>query len=151
MNLIDVNVLVYAFRKDAERHEEYRSWLLDLMNGESAFAVCDQVLSSVIRVTTHPRIFIEPSTLKEAIGFADSVRQQPTCRLVHPADNHWTLFTRLLEVSRAKANLVTDAWYAALAIESGCVWVTTDRDFSRFPGLKWQHPLDHTDTIQNPA
>lgn len=151
MNLLDVNIFVYAFRKDAERHREYRSWLLDLMNGESAFAVSDQVLSSVVRVTTHPRVFKEPSSLKEAIGFTDSVRQHPNCRVVYPSEGHWSLFTRLCQASNAKANLVTDAWFAALAIQSGCIWITTDRDFSRFPGLKWQHPLDHTDTIQNPS
>ena len=31
---------------------------------------------------------------------------------------------------------------AAPAIESGSEWITTDRDYSRFPGLKWRHPLD---------
>jgi predicted nucleic acid-binding protein len=36
---------------------------------------------------------------------------------------------------------VSDAYLAALAIEHGCEWITTDRDFSRFPGLKWRHPL----------
>ena len=151
MNLLDVNVLVYSFRKDAERHEGYRSWLLDLLNGDAAFAISEQVLSSVIRITTHPKIFKEPSGLKEAIGFTEAVRQHPNCRLVRPTDNHWSLFTRLCEAANAKANLVTDAWLAALAIESGSIWITTDRDFSRFPGLKWQHPLDHPDAIQNPA
>ncbi|MDQ3400856.1 MAG: PIN domain-containing protein [Chloroflexota bacterium] len=40
-----------------------------------------------------------------------------------------------------KGNLVADAYLAALAIESGAEWITTDRDFSRFPGLRWRHPL----------
>lgn len=35
---------------------------------------------------------------------------------------------------------VTDAWFAALAIEHGCEWITMDRDFARFPGLKWSVP-----------
>ncbi|MCY3786131.1 MAG: PIN domain-containing protein, partial [bacterium] len=42
---------------------------------------------------------------------------------------------------QSKGNLVQDAYLAALAIESGSEWITTDRDFSRFPGLRWRHPL----------
>lgn len=41
----------------------------------------------------------------------------------------------------AKGHLVADAYHAALVIESGSEWITTDRDFSRFPGLRWRHPL----------
>ena len=41
-----------------------------------------------------------------------------------------------------QGNLVPDAYLAALAIESGSAWVTTDRVYSRFPGLTWRHPLD---------
>jgi hypothetical protein len=37
--------------------------------------------------------------------------------------------------------MVTDAYFAALALESGCEWVTTDRDYARFAGLAWRHPL----------
>jgi predicted nucleic acid-binding protein len=40
-----------------------------------------------------------------------------------------------------KGNLVPDAYLAALAIESGAEWNTPDRDYSRFPGLRWRHPL----------
>lgn len=150
MNLLDVNVLVYAFRRDTERHDDYRSWLLDLLRRDSAFAVSEQVLSSVIRLSTHPRVFKQPSKLEESIAFTESIRSHPHCRIVRPGDNHWPLFVRLCESTNARANLVTDAWFAALAIESGSVWVTTDRDYSRFPGLKWQHPLDHRGAVENP-
>lgn len=151
MNLLDVNVLVYAFRRDAERHENFRSWLLDLIQGDSAFAVSEQVLSGVIRITTHPRVFKQPSRLKEAVGFVESLRRHPNCRAIRPSESHWPIFIRLCEATNAKANLVTDAWFAALALESGCTWITTDRDYARFPGLKWRHPLDHGDVVENPA
>jgi predicted nucleic acid-binding protein len=39
-----------------------------------------------------------------------------------------------------RGNLVPDAYLAAMAIESGCEWVTTDRDFSRFEGLRTRNP-----------
>ena len=35
-----------------------------------------------------------------------------------------------------------DTFYkvAALVIESGCEWITLDRDFDRFEELRWQRP-----------
>jgi hypothetical protein len=151
VNLIDVNVLVYAFRRDASRHEQFRAWLLSLMKGESAFGVSEQVLSSVVRLTTHPKVFKEPNTRSEVWEFVSAVREHPNARVIRAGEKHWSIFGRLCEDSNAKANLVTDAWFAALAIESGCIWITTDRDYSRFPGLKWRHPLDHTEIVENPG
>ena len=150
MNLMDVNVLVYVFRRDSERHQDYRTWFNELLNGDAAFAVSEQVLSSVVRLTTHPRVFREPSSLSEVTKYADSILEQPNCRVVRPGAKHWGIFKRLCTEANAKANLVTDAWFAALAIESGCIWVTTDRDYARFPGLRWRKPLDGSDIVENP-
>ncbi|MGH3919087.1 MAG: type II toxin-antitoxin system VapC family toxin [Pseudonocardiaceae bacterium] len=141
MLLPDVNVLVYAFRPDAADHQQYRAWLDGTVNGDSSYACSDLVLSSFVRVVTHPRIFREPSRLAETLTFARAVRNQPVCRPVSPGGQHWSIFTRLCQQAGAKGNLVPDAFLAALAIESGCEWVTTDRDFARFPGLRWRHPL----------
>lgn len=151
MKLLDVNVLVYAFRKDAERHAEYHRWLRAVSETEPAFGLSEQVLSAVIRVTTHPKIFREPSRLDDVLAFADSLLAQPACRIVRPSSGHWALFSKLCRQSRAKGNLITDAWFAALAMESGCTWITTDGDFARFPALCWRHPLDHDTDITNPA
>ena len=74
MNLIDVNVLIYAFRKDTEKHLEFRSWMLQIINGDSAFGLTEQVLASVIRITTHPRVFKEPSRFEEAVSFVELLR-----------------------------------------------------------------------------
>ncbi len=151
MILFDVNVLVYAFREDAERHGEYRGWLLDAINGGAAYGVSEEVLAGVVRVTTHPKIFRRPSRIEEALGFAEKLLTHPSCRIVRPSPGHWSLFAALCRRSQAKGNLATDAWFAALAVESGCTWVTTDRDFARFPALRWRHPLDHDRDVTNPA
>ena len=58
-----------------------------------------------------------------------------------PAARHWAIYEQLCVAAGAKGNLVSDAFIAALAIESGCELITTDRDFARFPGLRWRHPL----------
>ena len=150
MNLPDVNILVYAFRRDSDRHEEFRAWLLEMSQGDAAFGLSDQVLSAVIRLTTHPRIFKKPNLLEEAEEFTDALRRHSSCRIIRPSQRHWPLFLKMCRQASARGNLVTDAWYAALAIESGCTWITTDRDYARFPGLRWKHPLDHAAVIENP-
>jgi len=61
--------------------------------------------------------------------------------LIQPGERHWEIFTRLCSDARTKGNLVADAFLAALAIESECEWITTDRDYARFPGLQWRHPF----------
>jgi uncharacterized protein len=141
MILTDVNVLVYAHRADAPGHPAYREWLEALINGDPAYGFSELVLSGFLRVVTHPHVFNPPSDLDSAFTFAQAIRSQPNAVPISPGPRHWDIFKRLCEGSGVKGNLVPDAYLAALAIESGCEWITTDRDYSRFPGLKWRHPL----------
>ena len=140
MILPDVNVLVHAFRADASDHATCRAWLAAVVNGDSRYGMSPQVLSGLARVTTHPRVFKEPSGIDEVLAFGETLLAQPQCVIVQPGEGHWEIFTRLCRQADARGNLVPDAWFAAIAIEAGCDWVTLDRDYSRFPGLKWQLP-----------
>jgi len=141
MMLTDVNVLVYAHRTDAPDHAAYRKWLEDLINSDQAYGFSNLVLSGFLRVVTHPRVFSPPSDLASAFAFTQGFRSQPNAVQVTPGPRHWDIFKSLSEAANVKGNLVPDAYLAALAIESGSEWITTDRDYSRFPGLKWRHPL----------
>lgn len=140
MILPDVNVLVHAFRSDSSDHALCRRWLNEVINGEARYAVSLQILSGIIRITTHPRVFVQPSQLHEVLTFCETVIDQPHCVLLQPGAQHWQIFTRLIREADARGNLVSDAWYAALAIESGCEWITLDRDYARFKGLRWRVP-----------
>lgn len=142
MLLPDVNVLVYAHREDAHDHALYREWLESIINGDEAYGLADLVLSGFMRVVTHPRVFNPPSSVDDALAFAAVLRERPNCVPIAPAARHWNLFTSLCRRAGARGNLVPDAYLAALAIESGSEWITTDRGFARFPGLRWRHPLD---------
>ncbi len=141
MILPDINVLVYAHREDAGDHLAYRAWLQAVVDADPAYGLSELALSGFLRVVTHPRIFNPPSPLEEALAFIAGIRQQPNCTIIAPGVRHWGIFAGLCERVGAKGNLIPDAYFAALAIESGSVWITTDRDYSRFPGLKWRHPL----------
>jgi len=139
--LPDVNVLLYAFRTDSPGHDEYRDWLQSVVDGQMAYGISPQVLAGVIRVATHPRVFKRPSRLADALEFASVLLQQPHCQIIQPGPRHWDIFTDLCTHANATGNLTQDAWYAALAIEAGCEWITTDRDFARFKGLRWRVPI----------
>lgn len=139
--LVDVNVLVYAHRTESPEHDAYRTWLEDTVRHAAAYGLADLVLSGFIRVVTNPRVFDRPTPVERAIQEAAQLRAPSNCRRVAPGRRHWQIFTQLCESVGARGNLVADAYLAALAIESGSEWITTDRDFSRFPGLRWRHPL----------
>lgn len=141
MILFDVNVLVYAHREDAPGHHDYRRWLENAIGSKSVYGVSDMVLSGFVRIVTHPRIFSPPSPMSSALQFAETIRSQPNAVRMMPGPRHWEIFADLCRAAGIRGNLVADAYHAALAIESGSEWITTDGDFSRFPGLHWRHPL----------
>lgn len=142
MLLVDVNVLVYAHRADTPRHVEYRRWLEKLMTSPEAYGVSPLVLSGFLRIVTHRQVFNPPTPLETALAFASEVRARSNCVEVRPGPRHWDIFTHLCRSAKVKGNLVPDAYFAALAIESGSEWITTDRDYTRFSGLRWRHPLE---------
>ena len=141
MILVDVNVLVYAHREDAVDHERFRTWLERATGSDAAYGMSELVLSGFLRVVTHPRVFADPTPPVRALAFCAALRGRGNCVTVRPGASHWRIFDRLVRDADAKGSLVPDAYLAALAIEHGCEWVTTDRDFARFDGLRWSHPL----------
>lgn len=141
MILVDVNVLVYAHREDATDHERHKAWLIAALASDEPVGVADVVLNGFLHVVTHPKVFTPPTPIATAIAFADAVRNQPNAVRVAPGERHWDVFTRMCREANVKGNLVPDAYLAAIAVENGCELITTDRDFSRFAGLRWRHPL----------
>jgi uncharacterized protein len=140
MMLPDVNVLIYAFRTDVPQHAVCRTWLDSVAENDARFGVSPLALGAVVRITTNPRSYRTPSTLDEVFGFCEDLLGQPHCQIVEPGERHWNIFKRLCTETDTRGSRVTDAWFAALAIEWGCEWITLDRDYARFPGLKWQVP-----------
>lgn len=125
-----------------DRHAAYRDWLTGVVDAPGAYGVSDQVASSFLRIVTNPRIFECPSTTKKALEFVTALRDRPNAVNVAPGSRHWSIFHELCEGPDVRGDVVPDAWLAALAIEAGCEWITTDRGFERFPELSWRHPLE---------
>lgn len=138
----DINVLVSAHNTADPRHEGFRDWLQSTMSGPTPVALATVVLSGFVRVITHPRVLSSPLAPDRAISIASRLREAPAAVPLEPGPRHWPLFEDLCRRTEARANTVPDAYLAALAIEHGCEWITADRGFARFLGLRWRHPLD---------
>jgi uncharacterized protein len=141
MLMPDVNVLVYAHRRDEAWHEPYADWLKQMVDGPEPFALSVLVAVGFLRIVTNPRIYPDPTPLGVALTVVEALAAHPRCRVVAPGDGHLEAVVRLCRAADAAGKLVADAQHSALAIAEGCTWVSRDRDFARFEqhGFRWQH------------
>jgi len=139
--LVDANLLLYAEDSLSEHHQAAKAWWDAQLSGAESVGLCWHVLVAFIRIGTNPRLFARPLTFQEAAAQVQSWFDQPCVRIVGPTEKHWDLFQQMLRAGKATGNLVSDAHLAALAAEHDCTLYSTDRDFSRFSGLKWKNPI----------
>jgi len=141
MLLPDVNVLVYAHRGDAPEHERYAAWLTTLATASEPFALSELVCSAFVRIVTNRKVWKTPTSVDQALAFIEALRTRANARTLCHGPESWQIFAQLCVAAQARGKLVADAYHAALAIEHGCEFITADADFSRFPDLRWRHPL----------
>jgi uncharacterized protein len=136
----DVNLLIYAYDdKSSDFLASRRWWELALTSQQVGVPV--HSILGFIRLTTHPNIPGERFTVAEAHAIVDSWLSRPNVTVLSPGPSHWTIFQRLSVEANARGTLSSDAHLAALAIEYDATLFSKDRDFARFPGLRWINPL----------
>jgi hypothetical protein len=140
--LPDVNLTIYAYNSDAPLHEAARRWWEQTLEGSEAVGLAWITLIAFVRITTHERIFQNPLPVATAIRHVKSWMVVPNVQILTPGESHGKLLFDFLEKTGTAGNLTTDAHLAALAIEYQATLATTDKDFARFPGLKWINPLE---------
>lgn len=141
MILPDVNVLVYAFRREAEGHDVYAAWLDGARRGTERVALVETVLAGFIRVVSNPRVFADPAPTPVALDFVEALRASPAATPLGSTSAAWDRLRVLADGDRlVRGNFVPDAWLAALALTSGARIATSDAGFARFPGLDWFDP-----------
>ena len=141
MIVFDVNVLLYAYSPAPPEHDRARECLEDAFSGNELVGLPWQTISAFIRILTHPGLPGVRRPVKEILEIVQSWIEQPNVRILSPGERHWPLFRQMLLEGQARGPMTSDAQLAALTIESGGVLYTTDRDFTRFPGLGWHNPL----------
>lgn len=141
MILIDANLLLYAYDASSRPHAAARRWLEAVLARPEPVGWSWVTLLAFLRIATHPRALESPLSIEEAVTIVGEWLAQPNATMLQPSPSHWDILSALLPASQARGPLVTDAHLAALAIEHGAVLATTDRDFTRFPGVNWRNPL----------
>ncbi|HET7441124.1 MAG TPA: type II toxin-antitoxin system VapC family toxin [Terriglobales bacterium] len=141
MIVLDANILLYAYDRNSSQHSKARAWVEDAFSGAEIIGLPWQTLLAFLRITTNLRLPGERLTAPEALMIVEKWLAQGNVRLLAPSDDHWGIFRKLVLEGQAAGPLISDAHLAALAMEHGGVLHTTDRDFARFPGLRWVNPL----------
>jgi toxin-antitoxin system PIN domain toxin len=141
MILPDINLLIYAHNIRAPNHQNALKWWNQCLQGHEGVALAWVVILGFVRIATHPKVFERPMSVEDAVGRVEEWLALPHIHLVHPAETHFQTWSSLLKRLGTAGDLTTDAHLAALAIERGLILQTTDADFARFPGLKWNNPL----------
>jgi toxin-antitoxin system PIN domain toxin len=140
--LVDANLLLYAYHPRAEQHEASRTWLEGALSGPELVRFAWVTLWAFLRIATNARVFEHPLSISEAEAAVASWLAQPNAGILEPGDRHWETLRALTREGQIVGPLVMDAALAAIALEHGALLCTTDRDFSRFPRLKWMNPLE---------
>ena len=141
MIVLDANILLYAYDSASSHHSNARAWVERVFFAAAPIGLPWQTVTAFLRIMTNPRLPGERFSTQEAVQVVDRWLEQPNVRLLAPGDDHWPLFRQMIVEGQASGPLITDAHVAALTIEYGGVLHTTDRDFARFPGLRWTNPL----------
>jgi hypothetical protein len=144
MTLIDANLLLYAYDPRAARHAASRQWLEDTLSGSALVRFAWLTVWAFLRIATNPHVYERPLSFAEAEGHVSAWLERPCAGILEPGERHWSILRELARDAQATGPLVMDAALAALAIEHGATLHTTDRDFARFPGLRWTNPLATT-------
>jgi hypothetical protein len=142
MTILDANILLYAYDKDSPRHAEAARWIERLFGDSETIGIPWQTIWAFLRIRTNPRLIANPVSPVESFELVREWLALPGVVTVQPGPLHAELLERLVIEHRASGALVSDAVLAALAMEHGAVLASTDRDFSRFPDLRWVNPLD---------
>jgi toxin-antitoxin system PIN domain toxin len=141
MIVLDANLLIYAYDTASPHHKAAIAWMGKALSGDELVGLPWQTAAAFLRVLTNAKLPGDRFTSEEAAEILDELLDQPNIRLLAPGENHWSWFRRMVTEGQARGPLVSDAELAAITIEYGGVLHTTDRDFARFPGLRWVNPL----------
>lgn len=142
MRAVDTNVLIYAEMTTSRHHGAARRLLGELAEDPRPWAIPWPCVYEFLRVVTHPRVYYPPAPLQVALADLRNILASPSLVLLSETPRHADVMASVLEASSATGNLIHDAHIAALCLEHGVSELLTgDRDFSRFPGIRVEHPF----------
>lgn len=141
MIVVDANLLIYSYDVRSPHHKKSLAWIEKVFSGTELVGLPWQTVSAFVRIVTNRKLLGLALTLEHAVKTVDEWLEQPRVRLLLPGEDYWAVIRRVMIEGQASGPLVSAAEIAALTIEYGGVLYTADRDFARFPGLRWRNPL----------
>ncbi|MFY9912814.1 MAG: TA system VapC family ribonuclease toxin [Candidatus Sulfotelmatobacter sp.] len=141
MIVLDANIVLYAYDTVPQQHQKARALLQSMLSANEPVGLPWRTISAFLRIMTNTRLPGQRFTPDEAAEIVNRWLERPVVRMLTPGDDHWSVFRQMVIDGQASGALISDAEIAALTIEYGGVLYTSDRDFSRFPGLNWKNPL----------
>lgn len=141
MIIPDVNLLVFAYNRAAPEHDQARAWWEDCLSSGLPVGLPWISSTGFIRLMTHPRVLQLPMPIEQATAEVRRWLAVEHVLVPEPRQRFPALLLNFLDTLGAGANLTTDAYLAALAVEHQAELHSNDTDFGRFPGLRWRNPL----------
>lgn len=137
----DVNLLIYAYNRDAPHHQAAKAWWEELLSSDRPVGLPWATMLGFLRLMTHRAVLVTPLEPGKSVAIVRSWHTRSNVTVLEPGPRHLELLGRLFEALGTAGRLATDAHLAALAIEHQGELCSNDTDFARFPGLRWRNPL----------
>lgn len=141
MILVDANLLVYAYVESMAQHQKARTWLDTQLSGPNRVGLPWASLLAFVRLASNPRVFPRACSVGQAWQVVEAWLDCPTVWIPVPTERHREVLRAMISSGTNASRLVADAHMAALAIEHGLTLQSSDADFARFTGLRWENPL----------
>ena len=136
----DVNVWVALVVDEHSNASLARHWAHEASGDSMVMTRVTQM--SVLRLLTNPHVLgRDARSGAEAWRIIDGILARSNIRFAREPEGIEETW-RALTSGRVSANLWTDAYLAAFALENNATWLSADRGFARFHRLRWTHPLD---------
>ncbi len=134
--LVDTNILVFAYDKDAgTKHEKAKAFLKPVFNGEKSLYVSNQNLAEMFKILVYEKIVPLEEAKEITLGFLFSKNwlkltyRQETLLGVLEVYKHGLHFWDCLIAATALENLVTT------------IYTDNVKDFEKIPGIEVINPL----------
>ncbi len=137
----DINILLYAHDTQSSLYVSAQSWLTGVLSSDDPVGLTWHTIYGFLRIATDPRLPGDRFPMDEALSTVNEWLELPHVQILMSKQAHWTSLRKTIVDGQIRGALVSDAVLAALTMEHGGVLYTTDRDFARFPGLRWTNPL----------
>jgi len=139
--VVDANLLIYSYDTASPHHKRSRAWVEKIFSGAEPVGLPWQTITAFLRVVTNRKLPVSSLTVEQAAQIVEGWLEQPNVRIIVAGHEHWFILKRMIIEGQASGPLISDAEIVALTLEYGGVLYTADRDFARFPGLRWTNPL----------